>query len=224
VHSPLLAAHIRDAYGYIRVAYLPFAVQMTVEEISHVAKLRRGRRRAPGDTVHLVMLGETDPIKACCEIVFAVRLLRLAGIDAMLTFVGKSDEPYRGELVANARLLGIEEHVRFVSYVSRPAYLNYMAASDVLVQLRYALFGQVSGPVGDAVVCGVPMVTTRELAAGSGLEDHCTIIPDHFSPLHIANAVRRLIATDEPPPPPARVNGMAEYVDALFETLARGRT
>jgi glycosyltransferase involved in cell wall biosynthesis len=221
VHSRLLAAHISDTYGYTSVAYLPFAVQMTQDEIDRVAHLRRGRRRAPGDTVHLVMLGETDPIKACCEIVFAVKLLRLAGIDAMLTFVGKSDEPYRSELVGNARLLGIEEQIRFVSYVSRSAYLDYMAASDVLVQLRYPLFGQVSGPVGDAVVCGVPMVTTRELAAGSGLEDHCTIVPDRFSPLHIADAVRSLIAADAPPLPPARVNTMADYVGALFATLAQ---
>jgi hypothetical protein len=221
VHSRLLAAHISGTYGYTRVAYLPFAVQMTQDEIDRVAALRRGRRRAPGDTVHLVMLGETDPIKACCEIVFAVKLLRLAGIDAMLTFVGKSEEPYRSELVGNARLLGIEEQIRFVSYVSRPAYLDYMAASDVLVQLRYPLFGQVSGPVGDAVVCGVPMVTTRELAAGSGLEDHCTIVPDQFSPLHIADAVRSLTAADAPAPPPARVNTMADYVGALFATLAQ---
>jgi glycosyltransferase involved in cell wall biosynthesis len=220
VHSKLLAAHVAETYGFGPVIYLPFALQMTRHEIELVMKMRSGRRRAEGDTVHIVMLGETEPTKGCCEIVFALKMLRLIGYDAMLSFVGKSDEPFRSELENNARLLGIDEHVVLMTYVTREAYLDYMGSADVIVQLRYALFGQVSGPLCDAVACGVPVVSTEDLAFGTGLEDYCEIIPNNFSPLHIADAVRGLLARDADAPARRRLHDMKDYVNRLFEALA----
>jgi glycosyltransferase involved in cell wall biosynthesis len=224
VHSKILAAHIAKTYGLPSVIYLPFALQMTQQEIDLVMQMRRGRHRAEGDTIHIVMLGETEPTKGCCEIVFALKMLRLVGYDAMLSFVGKSDEPFRTELENNARTLGIEEHVVLMSYVSREAYLEYLGSADVIVQLRYALFGQVSGPLSDAAACGVPVVTTEDLAAGTGLEEYCHIIPNSFSPMHIAEAVRALLGRETEVPARPRLHDMKDYVDRLFEALASHAT
>ncbi len=219
VHSQILAAHIVQTYKFDHVTYLPFALQMTAREVDQVKRLREGRRRAEGDTIHVVMLGETEATKGCCEIVFAVKMLRLIGLDAMLSFVGKSDEPFRTELEENARRLGIEEHVICMSYVTRHAYLDYMGSADVVVQLRYALFGQVSGPLGDAVACGVPVVTTADLAVGTGLAGHCLVIPNSFSPLHIADAIRTVIERESAFPPAGRINYMKDYVGRLFDVV-----
>ena len=41
VHSQILAAHIRETYGFERVQYLAFALQMTSEEIQFVTHRRR---------------------------------------------------------------------------------------------------------------------------------------------------------------------------------------
>jgi glycosyltransferase involved in cell wall biosynthesis len=223
VHSKILAAHIAQAYGFRPVFYLPFALQMTRQEIDLVMQMRRGRRRAEGDTIHIVMLGETEPTKGCCELVFALKMLRLIGYDAMLSFVGKSDEPFRSELENNAHRLGIEEHVVLMSYMSREAYLEYMGSADVIVQLRYALFGQVSGPLCDAVACGVPVVASEDLAAGTGLENYCTVIPNEFSPMHIADAVRALLDGEPVLSPRPRLHDMKDYVNGLFDALASGQ-
>jgi hypothetical protein len=88
------------------------------------------------------------------------------------------------------------------------------------VQLRYPLFGQVSGPLGDAVACGAPVVTTAELANGTGLEEFCAVVPDKFSPLHIAIAIRRLTDARSAAPRPSKINPMKRYVKALLQSTA----
>jgi glycosyltransferase involved in cell wall biosynthesis len=220
VHSKILARHIAETYGYSRVSYLPFALQMTAEEVRSVVGMRRAKSKTSGTAIHVAMLGETEPTKGCSELVFAVKMLAIMGLDANLFFVGKSEEPYRGELLDNCRRLGISDRVHFLNYVTRQTYLEEMGRADVLVQLRYSLFGQVSGPLGDAVACGAPVVTTAELAYGTGLEKFCSVVPDQFSPLHIATAVRRVIGTPSPAPRPSKINPMAGYVKALLQATA----
>ena len=220
VHSRILARHLHDAYGCKSVHTLPFALQMSGMEVADVMQRRRGRVRGP--CVNIIMLGETDPTKGCSEIIYALKLLVLTGVDAELAFVGRSDEPYLGELQGNARRLGIESRVRFMTYVSRESYLEHMATADLVVQLRYALFGQVSEPLGDVVACGIPVVTTEDLAFGTGLEACCTVIPNQFSPLHIAEATRTILERGADAETATRVNGMTEYVDRLFQICQPG--
>ena len=205
VHSRALARHIATEYAYPAVHYLPFAVQMTEEERDFVRALRRGRGKATtAETgVRLVMLGETEASKGCAELIYALKILLLQGVEATLTFAGKSEEPYHGELSAAASALGLADRVSFLRYVSRQRYLEALAGADIVMQLRYPLFGQVSGPVADAVSCAVPLITTEELAEGMEVAGHCAAVPNSFSPLHIAEAVRGLLAA----PPPARETG-----------------
>ena len=112
------------------------------------------------------------------------------------------------------------EQVHFLNYVSRQVYLDHLARADVVVQLRYALFGQGSGPLGDAVACGVPVVATEELATGTGLEEFCTVVPDQFSPLHIATAIRTLTEERSAPPRRSKINRMDLYVKELLKPQA----
>ena len=168
------------------------------------------------------MLGETEPSKACSELIFALKLLVLTGFSAQLSFVGKAEEPYRSELSAHAKALGIEDRIHFTGYASRQTYLDSLIAADVIVQLRYALFGQVSGPVGDAVACGVPLVTTEELAVGTELAEYCSVIPNDFSPLHIAMAVRTLFTNGPRVEHRYKINRMSEYVKGLLSGVATG--
>lgn len=224
VHSKILAAHIRETYNFSSVQYLPFALQMTDDEVRFVTDHRRSMPRYSVGPLRLVMLGETEATKGCCEIIFALKMMLLTGFPAELSFVGKSEEPYHTELRDNARRLGIEGRIHFTGYVSRQTYLDYMVAADVIVQLRYPLFGQVSGPVGDAVACGVPVVTTEELAVGTELAEFCSVVPNKFSPLHIATAIRKLVTSGAIGEQKSKINSMSEYVNKLLSAYSRART
>jgi glycosyltransferase involved in cell wall biosynthesis len=214
VHNQVLCRHIADQYGFTRIHYLPFALQMTDEEVRFVSTARTERpRRGETQRLLIMMLGETEPTKGCAEIIYAVKILQLQGIPAVLSFIGKSEDPYHTELVNAADRLGLSEQVNFTRYVARPHYLEALATADVVVQLRYPLFGQVSGPLADAVACAVPVVATEELASGMGLGKACECVPDAFSPLHIAGAIRRAVARPTSAP---KSHSMSEYVDGLF--------
>jgi glycosyltransferase involved in cell wall biosynthesis len=214
VHNQVLCRHIADQYSFTRVHYLPFALQMTDEEVRFVLVARaKCPRRDETQPLLIVMLGETEPTKGCAEIIYAVKILRLQGVPAVLSFIGKSEDPYHTELVDATGRLGLSDQVSFTRYVPRQHYLEALATADVVVQLRYSLFGQVSGPLADAVACGVPAVATEELANGMGLVEACECVPNVFSPLHIAGAVRRAVGRSAIAP---KSNSMDEYVDGLF--------
>ena len=222
VHNQVLCRHIADQYSFTRVHYLPFALQMTDRELRFVSVARaKGRRLDETQPLRIMMLGETEPTKGCVEIIFAVKILQLQGILAVLSFIGKSEDPYHTELVDAAGRLGLSEQVSFTRYVPRQHYLEALAAADVVVQLRYPLFGQVSGPLADAVACGVPVVATEELANGMGLVEACECVPNVFSPLHIAGAVRRAVGR---PTIARKSHNMGEYVDGLFDVCGIKRT
>jgi glycosyltransferase involved in cell wall biosynthesis len=218
VHNDISAEHIRRTYGFNRVHYLPFALQMTRTEVEFVTSMRGARQHAPDAPIVLTMLGETDPTKACVELVFALKILVLQGFDVRLHFVGKSDDPYHAELRAAADTLGLADRIVFARFVSRQVYLDSIVAADIIVQLRYPLFGQVSGPLADAVACGVPVVATEEFAVGMGVSENCAVIANHFSPLHIAEAVRHLI-DGKTRLAGARFNTMADYTSKLLQIM-----
>jgi len=219
VHSKIAAQHIVDVYRYTRAHYIPFALQMTEREVTFVKKMRASNTGAPPNMLSMVTLGETEPTKGCAEIIYALKMLLLQGIEARLTFVGKSDEPYHSELLTSCEILRLNDHVTFTSYVSRQGYLDSLIAADVVIQLRYPMFGQVSGPLADAVACGIPTVATEDLAIGMGIEGYCEVIENRFSPLHVAEAVRRIREGEARTLPRGALNSMNDYVTKLIATV-----
>jgi glycosyltransferase involved in cell wall biosynthesis len=137
-------------------------------------------------------------------------------VNARLHFVGKSDDPYHTELVSAAETLAISDFVVFTNYVTRQVYLDNLASADVVVQLRYPIFGQVSGPLADAVACGTPVVTTEELAVGMDLGHRCVMIPNRFSPLHIAEGIRQIFEAHDISKN-RHFNSMGNYTSRLIQ-------
>jgi glycosyltransferase involved in cell wall biosynthesis len=80
---------------------------------------------------------------------------------AYLVFAG--DGPLRESLEAEARSLGIENHVRFLGFVNQSALPEVYAASDLLVlPSEFEPWGLV---VNEAMVCGVPAVVSDQVGA-----------------------------------------------------------
>ena len=200
VHNRVQIDHLAAVYGCSKAHYIPFASQMTEHERADVIDRRATRVVDPGEPRLIAMFGETEANKACVEIIFAFAMLRVAGYDARLHFIGRSEGDYNVEMVEAAAAVGVSEFIDYHQYVNRQSYLGWLASIDVAVQLRYPLFGQVSGPVSDAVMCGVPLVTTESLAFGMDVADCCATVPDAFSPLHVSEQIRTLLEAGFAPP------------------------
>jgi glycosyltransferase involved in cell wall biosynthesis len=83
------------------------------------------------------------------------------GEAAYLVFAG--DGPLRESLEAEARSLGIENHVRFLGFVNQSALPEVYTASDLLVlPSEFEPWGLV---VNEAMVCGVPAVVSDQVGA-----------------------------------------------------------
>ncbi|GJE04613.1 glycosyltransferase [Methylobacterium isbiliense] len=189
VHSLVQLNMIKTTYNTDRVRYVEFLTQMSDEERSKIIENRNFYRNRPAFMLNIFMFGELEATKGCSEIIMAASILKMRGVIFNLVFIGKSDHHYRGLLDKIILSLEIKDNIDFVGYVDRSMYIEYLQRCDVAIQLRYPIFGQVSGPVADCAVCGIPIVTVSSISQGMNLEDCCVTIPDSFSPMHIADAV-----------------------------------
>jgi glycosyltransferase involved in cell wall biosynthesis len=111
-----------------------------------------------------------------------------------LVLVGRSwDTPY-GDRVQ--RLVDQTPRVAITGYAPRTMYEQYLAASDLAVQLRAMSRGETSGAILDCMGWGVPLVVN---ANGSNAEyptDTLSMLADQFSDAELIDALRRLRADD----------------------------
>jgi glycosyltransferase involved in cell wall biosynthesis len=83
------------------------------------------------------------------------------GASAYVVIAGEG--PLRESLEAEARSLGIENHVRFLGFVNQSALPEVYTASDLLVlPSEFEPWGLV---VNEAMVCGVPAVVSDQVGA-----------------------------------------------------------
>jgi len=221
VHSRVQAEHLRQAYGTDKARYLPFPMQLSAAERASVLARRAKRIGYPDAPPVIAAFGDPEPTTATVELIFAIALLCAAGFDARLHVVGSGEGAYRQELLTAAADVQIASRVSFHDQVNRAGYVTWLAACDVVVQLSYPMFGQVSPPIADALACGIPLVTTVSLAHAMEVAIF-SAVPDDFSPLHISEAIREALGAERSSR--ADTTGLARefenYVRCLAETIA----
>jgi glycosyltransferase involved in cell wall biosynthesis len=85
--------------------------------------------------------------------------------DAYLVFAGEG--PLRSELEAEARALGLSDHVRFLGFTNQTQLPDVYCASDLMVlPSEYEPFGVV---VNEAMLCGCPVVVSDRVGAHEDL-------------------------------------------------------
>lgn len=103
----------------------------------------------------LVALGVVHEIKQP-DVLIAVA----ARLHVDVAFVGPCDEALAATLRAQARALGIEEHVTITGFVDVATYGQWIGDASVVVLLRNVTFGESSGAVHDAIAGRKPIVTS----------------------------------------------------------------
>jgi glycosyltransferase involved in cell wall biosynthesis len=159
VHSEFDRLALRDTYPQLAelptevVSIGPFGNHVPHEDISP-----RPQSRRPDEPVRLLIFGVVRPYKGHAELVEAVRLLRMSGLDVHVSVVGEVWQGYRQPLDDFAAILPPDRLTvvdRFVADEDVPAFF---AAADLLV-LPYRR-SSASGPLLTAMAWGLPVVTT----------------------------------------------------------------
>ncbi|OJY85969.1 MAG: hypothetical protein BGP23_04730 [Lysobacterales bacterium 66-474] len=138
--------------------------------------------------------GVVNPPKLCDRLVSAWGLSRLAKAHGgLLVFVGDShDNAFTASLLGQARERGIEEQVRITGYVDAAIYDLYLAAADVVVQLRASSRGETSAAILDGFASGRAVIANAHGSAAELPADAVCMISDEFEDRELAAALESL--------------------------------
>ena len=189
VHTPQLRDLLQSRYKVRdELAQFSSLVSFTRAELSAPAQSAiRKELGIPPDVFAVSSFGYVDiERKASGAAVAALDLLRSWDIPAELYFVG-SPGPERDRLIQIARDFGVERHVHLQQgFVTPQCFRNFLIASDAAIQLRAYRLGQASAALMDCAVAGLPVVATDELATCLEAPSYVHRIPNHVSPLLVA--------------------------------------
>ena len=142
---------------------------------------------------------------------------------AELFFVGEA-AGLNDALRQVARDYGVEREVHVsTEFVSTDCYRDLLIASDAAIQLRTYGFGQPSAALADCISAALPAVAGEELAASCDAPSYVSRVPDHISPLLIAEKLAEI--WDRRWDRPAFSAERLHYCELhSFERYARGLT
>lgn len=188
VHTHQLQKLLRERYGvHAEVTTCCPNMQFSDEELTcHCRAVARKTLGIPPDAFLVSTFGFVGKAKGMEACVLAAEMLRSWNIPAELHFVGDAFGE-ESELKRIAEESGVAQHVHWVSgFVDEKTYRNFFLASDAAVQLRGYDLGQYSAALGDCISAALPCVATQELAASCEAPDYVRTIPNHKSPLQLA--------------------------------------
>ena len=142
---------------------------------------------------HLITTASADqPLKGTQHLIPAIALLVKEFPDLRLTFIG-APKP-GGTTEKSIRASGLEDRIEFLHGISTERIVAlYASASIAIVPSEYEGFGF---PAGEAMACGVPVVSTDGGALPEVVGDAGIIVPSK-NPEALAGAIRDLLL-DEP--------------------------
>jgi glycosyltransferase involved in cell wall biosynthesis len=119
--------------------------------------LARHRLGIPADIKVIALAGFYSPDKQFDRLFEAVAMLGALPSELAIYVIG---DPGGHDVRAAADRNGVGPLTHIVNYVDDAAFLAYLSASDILVNLRYPTWGETSGIVVNALSLGCCMIVT----------------------------------------------------------------
>ncbi len=159
VHSDYVAGRVRD----IRPD-LPLAVVRMGVPLPSLPERGEARRRLglPENALVLASFGHLNPYKRLEPALRAYRRLRQAHPEALFLLVGSISPHF--DLAGLLRRLDLSEAVRVTGFVEMGAFLGYLSASDICLNLRYPSAGETSASLLRILGAGLPTLVSRTAA------------------------------------------------------------
>lgn len=200
LHSPSAAPRIAAETG-ITPRLLPFANQRSPRDAHLTPEHRAAARQRLGfdvgplaGSVHLASFGFVDVRTKMTDVVVeAAAWLSQWGHRISLHLVGSASPDEAAALTRRAREAGIA-NFSITGFVDDEQFRDYLLAVDLGVQLRIGPLLGVSGPLSDLAAFGTPSVASSGLAVDVDTPEYVDRLPDHVSPVMVAEAIERRLA------------------------------
>ncbi len=157
VHNSRLAADLRDEFAATPIHAVPMGVADPRADAAGAASIR-ARHGIKPDTVVLAAFGAVTPEKRIEPIVRALAVARRYAPDLRLLLVGQALEHFDAAAVASAH--GVADVVSHTGYVADTELGAYLAASDVVLSLRWPSGRETSASWLRAIAAGRATVVT----------------------------------------------------------------
>jgi glycosyltransferase involved in cell wall biosynthesis len=171
-----------------------------VPQAERAEKLDRQQARLnlgiPQDALVLATFGRLAPPKRLEVILRVWAQLRQEFSNARLFLVGELDPASdRFNIPKLMKDLGIVEHVHVTGYIERSRFVEYMAATDIALNLRYPHAGETSGTLVRLLNAGIPTITSNVGAFAEVPDDCCWKVDvDETEEMLLLAYLRRLAA------------------------------
>ncbi|MGD9616886.1 MAG: glycosyltransferase [Alphaproteobacteria bacterium] len=176
-HSQLGRLRLAAASRGTPVFVVPHAYHPKAAEFfgprPQVRKDSRAKLKLPEQSLLLLCAGFVTRAKQLDRVLGALRILREAGHHCVLIIAGEV-RPSDYDLWGRIKSYGMENSVLVRDYVDNDEFFAYIAAVDILVNLRYPTLGETSGTLTNALAIGSCAVVT-ELGTFAELPEACAV-------------------------------------------------
>lgn len=188
---------VHSHYSYSRLDTphryrIPFPKELPSQSLSPLqAKERLGF--LPSEFL-VCTFGFIGPSKCARELIEAWGRSSLGnGASAHLLFVGElPTNSYADELLALTNALPTPGQVHFIGYCDAPKYAEYLAASDLIVQLRRDSRGETSAAAFDALSHSKVLLVNANGSMEEFPSEAVVVLPDHFTLADLSIALDEL--------------------------------
>lgn len=110
-----------------------------------------------------------------------------------LIFVGENhDDSYGAQLLSIISKSGVGERIRITGWVSAERFHDYLASSDMAVQLRTLSRGETSGTILDCMNYGLATIVNANGSIAGFPQDAVLMLPDEFEDTELIEALETL--------------------------------
>lgn len=168
VHSRYLQGEVARINPAVPTGYVPMGVPLPDPLPRAAARCRLG---VPQDAFVVGSFGEVTENKRIVEVLAALQRLAISGVAFQYLVVG-NDRAY--DVRAAAARAGLGSVVRVTGRVDRAQFEQYMAATDVVVNLRHPTAGETSASALRVMAAGLPVIVS-DAGANAELPDACCV-------------------------------------------------
>lgn len=156
VHSRYAAGLIKQSYPTKKVGIVRMGVPLPPLTDQSAARTRLG---LPQNEFILASLGHLNPYKRLDSALWAFKSFSREYPASRYILVGSPSPNY--DVKAMIRALGLENKVQVVGFASDSVYQDYLAASDVCINLRYPTAGETSASLLRIMGAGRAVLVSR---------------------------------------------------------------
>jgi glycosyltransferase involved in cell wall biosynthesis len=156
VHSRYMAGLVRGVMPGVPLAVVPMGVPLPLLIEKAEARARLG---LDPDLFLVTSVGHLNPYKRVSATLRAFKSLLMDVPNALYLLIGSRSPNY--DPARQIEMLGLQSQVRSTGYVSQAEFQDYLAASDVSLNLRYPTAGETSASLLRIMGAGVPVLVTR---------------------------------------------------------------